>query len=84
MVWWLSFHCHGPGFDPWSGNGDPTDHVVQEKKKDRERKKGLLCRNHTLCDLGGGEVSDWQICLKWLCCTDKFSVNLCLFQNLNL
>ena len=21
------FHCWGPGFDPWSGNHDPTSHV---------------------------------------------------------
>ena len=27
----LSFDCGGPGFDPWSGNKDPTSQAVQPK-----------------------------------------------------
>ena len=27
----LSFHCRGHGFDPWSGNQDPTSCVVKPK-----------------------------------------------------
>ena len=27
----LHFHCGGRGFDPWSGNEDPTSHVEGEK-----------------------------------------------------
>ena len=27
------FHCRGNGFNPWSGNWDPTCHVVQSKIK---------------------------------------------------
>ena len=25
------FLCSGPGFDPWSGNQDPTSHTTQPK-----------------------------------------------------
>ena len=25
----LCFQCRGPGFDPWSGNLDPTSHMAQ-------------------------------------------------------
>ena len=27
------FHCLEPGFNPWSGNKDPTSYSVQPKKK---------------------------------------------------
>ena len=33
MVRILGFHCHGPGFNPWSGNVDPASRVVWPKKK---------------------------------------------------
>ena len=29
MVKTLCFHCRWHGFDPWSGNQDPTCHVAQ-------------------------------------------------------
>lgn len=27
------FHCLGPGFDPWSGTGDPAGFAQRPKKK---------------------------------------------------
>ena len=30
------FHCRGPGFDPWSGNEDPTSCAAGQKKKKKE------------------------------------------------
>ena len=32
-----SLHCRRHGFDPWSGNKNPTCHKAREKKKERER-----------------------------------------------
>ena len=29
----LHFHCGGPGFDPWSGNKNPTSREAGQKKK---------------------------------------------------
>ena len=28
----LGFHCCGPGFDPWLGNGDPASHAARQNK----------------------------------------------------
>ena len=35
LCWWLRLHsqCRGHGFDPWSGNKDPTGHTAWPKKK---------------------------------------------------
>ena len=37
----------GPGFDPWSGNQDPTSFVVQPKKK-KSKKKLEFHKAHAL------------------------------------
>ena len=33
MVRTQHFHYHRPGFDPWSGDWNPTRHVVRPKKR---------------------------------------------------
>ena len=33
MVRALCYHCQGLGFNPWSGNRDPTSHVAQPKNE---------------------------------------------------
>ena len=35
----IRLQCRGCGFDPWSGNEDPTCHVVWPKGKEKLRKK---------------------------------------------
>ena len=42
MVRTLRFHCQGPGFNPWSGNQDPTSQTVRPKKKKIDWKPELL------------------------------------------
>ena len=33
------FHCRGHGFNPWSGNWDPTCHAVQPKTNKKAKTK---------------------------------------------
>ena len=37
--------CRGHGFDPWSGNEDPTCHTAwpKKRKQKRERKRENVC-----------------------------------------
>ena len=41
----LCFHCWGPGFNPWSGNWDPTSRMAQprNKKVSKTLTLGLKC-----------------------------------------
>ena len=46
------FQCRGSRFDPWSGNSEPTCHVAQQKKKNKNKtgaqpspRKGYCCRD---------------------------------------
>ena len=66
MVKTLWFHCRECGFDPWSGNYDPSCHAVRPKKKrKRERAERRACspvrrEEHVrMEDLNGG-CSVWS------------------------
>ena len=41
MVKTLSFQYRGYGFDPWSGNQDPTQQEAKKKKK--KKQNGYVC-----------------------------------------
>ena len=45
-----------PGLIPGQGAEIPQTMWCRKKKGERERKQALLCRNHTLCDLWGGDM----------------------------
>ena len=48
MVMTPHFHYRGPGFNPWSGNKDPANHVVQPAKKQNMIEMNLLTKQkHT-------------------------------------
>ena len=48
-----SFHCRGHGFNPWSGNYDPSSLNVRPKektvKKKKKKKKWLISPGAVLC-----------------------------------
>ena len=57
----LSFQCRGRGFDPWSGNYNPTCHVVRPKKTQILSLPTLLgnCK-HRKCEITLYTVQWWD------------------------
>ena len=46
MVRTWHFPCHGPRFNPWLGNENPTSLTEQPKKKKKKRTKNISSNKH--------------------------------------